>query len=151
MTLRGLPWVAVPTTLLGMVDAAIGGKTGINLDLGKNLVGCYWPPLGCWSTRWSWTRCPSASDVLAFAEVVKSAIIAPSSLDHLVERWLRPVSKGDLDGAGELIAGAMRVKADVVAIDERERGRARRSTWVIRSAMLSRPPPTTDASCTARQ
>ena len=122
VTLRGLPWVAVPTTLLGMVDAAIGGKTGINLDLGKNLVGCYWPPLGVLVDPLVLDTLPERERRAGLAEVVKSAIIAPSSLDHLVERWLGPVSKGDLDGAGELIAGAMRVKADVVAIDERERG-----------------------------
>lgn len=122
VTLRGLPWVAVPTTLLGMVDAAIGGKTGINLDLGKNLVGCFWPPLAVLVDPLVLRTLPERERRAGLAEVVKSAIIAPSSLDHLIERWLGPVSKGDLTGAAELIAGAVRVKADVVAIDERERG-----------------------------
>lgn len=122
VTLRGLPWVAVPTTLLGMVDAAIGGKTGINLDLGKNLVGCFWPPLAVLVDPLVLRTLPERERRAGLAEVVKSAIIAPSSLEHLVERWLGPVARGELEGAAELIAGAVRVKADVVEIDERERG-----------------------------
>lgn len=122
VTLRGLGWVAVPTTLLGMVDAAIGGKTGINLELGKNLAGCFWPPLAVLVDPLVLETLPSRELRAGLAEVVKAAIIAPSSLGHLVERWLPPLANGNLKGAGELIAGAVRVKADVVALDEREKG-----------------------------
>lgn len=122
VTLRGLGWVAVPTTLLGMVDAAIGGKTGINLDLGKNLVGCFWPPLAVLADPLALRTLPERERRAGLAEVVKSALVAPSSLAHLVERWLGPVAGGELEGAAELVAGAVRVKADIVAIDERERG-----------------------------
>ncbi|HPC84830.1 MAG TPA: 3-dehydroquinate synthase family protein [Thermoanaerobaculaceae bacterium] len=122
VTLRGLGWVAVPTTLLGMVDAAIGGKTGINLDLGKNLVGCFWPPLAVLVDPLVLRTLPERQRRAGLAEVIKAAIIAPSSLEHLVERRLATVARGELGGAAELIAGAVRVKADVVAIDEREQG-----------------------------
>ena len=55
--LRGVDIVHVPTTLLGMVDAAVGGKTGINTDAGKNLVGAFHQPPRCWSTWPRWKRC----------------------------------------------------------------------------------------------
>lgn len=122
VTLRGLGWVAVPTTLLGMVDAAIGGKTGINLSLGKNLAGCFWPPLAVIEDPLVLATLPARELRAGLAEVVKAAIIAPSSLGHLIERWLAPVARGDLKGASELMAGAVRVKAEVVALDEREKG-----------------------------
>ena len=122
ITLRGIPWVAVPTTLLGMVDAAIGGKTGINLDLGKNLVGCFWPPRAVLVDPHTLRTLPSRELRAGLAEVVKATMIAPSSMDHLLTRWLPPLARGELGGAGEMVAGAVRVKADVVAIDEREKG-----------------------------
>ena len=80
--LRGLPWVAVPTTLLGMVDAAIGGKTGINLDLGKNLVGCFWPPRAVLVDPHTLRTLPSRELRAGLAEVVKTTMIAPSSMDR---------------------------------------------------------------------
>ncbi|HPS79489.1 MAG TPA: 3-dehydroquinate synthase family protein [Thermoanaerobaculaceae bacterium] len=122
IALRGMPWVAVPTTLLGMVDAAIGGKTGINLDLGKNLVGCFWPPLAVLVDPLTLRTLPGRELRAGLAEVVKAAMIAPSSMDHLLARWLPLLAREELGGAREMVAGAVRVKADVVAIDEREKG-----------------------------
>ena len=64
---RGVGVVHVPTTLLGMVDAAIGGKTGVNLPEGKNLVGAFWQPRRCCATPTPWPRCPSGSAAAASA------------------------------------------------------------------------------------
>jgi len=122
VTLRGMPWVAVPTTLLGMVDAAIGGKTGIDLDVGKNLVGAFWPPRAVIADPLALATLEGRQLRAGLAEVVKSAIIAPSTLEHVLDANLAPVAAGDPLRAQELIVGCVRVKADIVAADERESG-----------------------------
>ncbi len=112
---RGVPVVHVPTTLLGMVDAAIGGKTGVNLPEGKNLVGAFWQP----------TAVLCDTDVLATLppREVRSGQGELAKYHFLVDQDLLAL---DLD---ERIAAAVQIKADVVARDEREdpddrRGRA---------------------------
>ncbi len=122
VTLRGMPWVAVPTTLLAMVDAAIGGKTGIDLDVGKNLVGAFWPPLGVVTDPLVLATLHLREVRSGLAEVIKSAMIAPSTLEHVLDSHLAPVAAGDPLRALELIIGCVRVKADVVAMDEHETG-----------------------------
>ncbi|MGZ6029428.1 MAG: 3-dehydroquinate synthase [Myxococcaceae bacterium] len=122
VTLRGMPWVAVPTTLLGMVDAAIGGKTGIDLDVGKNLVGAFWPPRAVIVDPLALATLEGRQLRAGLAEVVKAAMIAPSSLEHVLDANLAPVAAGDPLRAQELIVGCVRVKADIVAADERESG-----------------------------
>jgi 3-dehydroquinate synthase len=122
ITLRGLHWVAVPTTLLGMVDAAIGGKTGVDLAAGKNLIGCFWPPEvvlvdpGVLATL---ARRQLRSGLM---EVLKAAIISPFLLEDALDRGLVALAGGQLGGAAELIGQAVRVKAEVVSADEHEEG-----------------------------
>ncbi len=107
---RGVAVVHVPTTLLGMIDAAIGGKTGVNLPEGKNLVGAFWQPHG----------------VLCDLDVLET--LPPrefrSGLGELVKYRFLPGGDG-LDGLplDEQVATCIRIKADVVASDEREGGR----------------------------
>ncbi|MGH3822698.1 MAG: 3-dehydroquinate synthase [Pseudonocardiaceae bacterium] len=118
--LRGVRVVHVPTTLLAMVDAAVGGKTGINTDAGKNLVGAFHEPaavlvdLACLQTL------PRAELVAGMAEVVKAGFIADPQILELIEA--DPAVA--LDPAGsvleELVGRAIRVKADVVAADLKE-------------------------------
>jgi len=122
VTLRGLPWVAVPTSLLGMVDAAVGGKTGIDLDLGKNLVGAFWAPREVLADPLVLATLDRRQLRAGLAEVVKSAMIAPSRLEHVLDAHLAPVAAGDPTRAGELIVGCVRIKAEVVSLDEREGG-----------------------------
>ena len=122
VTLRGMPWVAIPTTLLGMVDAAIGGKTGFDLDVGKNLVGAFWPPRAVIADPLALATLDGRQLRAGLAEVVKSAMIAPSTLEHVLDANLAPVAAGDPLRAQELIVGCVRVKADIVAADERESG-----------------------------
>jgi 5-deoxy-5-amino-3-dehydroquinate synthase len=106
---RGIPVVFVSTTLLGQIDAAIGGKTGVNLPEGKNLVGAFWQP----------------SAVLCDTEVL--AALPPrelrSGLGELAKYHF--LGGGDLDALplDERVAACVRIKADVVASDEREGGR----------------------------
>ncbi|MGE5236674.1 MAG: 3-dehydroquinate synthase family protein [Acidobacteriota bacterium] len=122
ITLRGLPWAAVPTTLLGMVDAAVGGKTGVDLDLGKNLIGCFWAPRLVLADPLALLTLDPREVRAGLAEVVKAAMIAPSQLEHLIDSHLAAAAGGDVLRAKELIVGAVRVKADVVSLDERESG-----------------------------
>jgi 3-dehydroquinate synthase len=120
--LRGIPWIAVPTTLLCMVDAAIGGKTGIDLDVGKNLVGVFWPPRMVVADPLVLATLDPREMRSGLAEVVKSAMIAPSTLEPVLDTHLSPVAAGDPLHAWELIVGCARVKAEIVEMDERERG-----------------------------
>ncbi|MFZ5788704.1 MAG: 3-dehydroquinate synthase [Acidobacteriota bacterium] len=122
VTLRGIPWVAVPTTLLAMVDAAVGGKTGVDLDLGKNLIGCFWSPAAVIADPLALTTLEPRQVRAGLAEVLKAAIISPSTLEHLIDTHLEAAAGGDVLRARDLILVAVRVKAEIVALDERERG-----------------------------
>lgn len=122
VVLRGIPWIAVPTTLLGMVDAAVGGKTGIDLDLGKNLVGSFWPPLAVVADPAVLATLDSRELRAGLAEVVKAGLIAPSTLQHVIDLHLEAVVKGDLRKVSDLIHASVRVKGEVVATDALEKG-----------------------------
>jgi 3-dehydroquinate synthase len=123
ITLRGLDWVAVPTTLLGMVDAAVGGKTGVDLDLGKNLLGAFWQPAAVVADPRALATLDRRQLRAGMAEVVKAALISPEAMRDLVDRHAGKLVAGELDGVEPLLAGTVRVKAEVVAADEREGGR----------------------------
>ncbi len=118
--LRGVALVQVPTSLAGMVDAAIGGKTGINTAEGKNLVGSFHPPVGVVCDVELLRSLPPGELVAGMAEVVKHGFIADPRTLELVEA--DPV--GALDPAGpvllELVERSVRVKAGVVSEDLRE-------------------------------
>ncbi|HEY2723610.1 MAG TPA: 3-dehydroquinate synthase [Pseudonocardiaceae bacterium] len=118
--LRGVRVVQVPTTLLAMVDAAVGGKTGINTETGKNLVGAFHEPATVLVDLQTCVTLPRAEIVNGMAEVIKAGFIAdPVILDRVAAD---PVAA--LDPAGpvlaELVARAIQVKANVVAADLRE-------------------------------
>jgi 3-dehydroquinate synthase len=118
--LRGVDIVHVPTTLLGMVDAAIGGKTGINTEAGKNLVGAFHQPLAVLVDLATLETLPRNEIVAGMAEVVKAGFIADPVILDLIEAD----PQAALDPAGdvllELIRRAITVKAEVVAADEKE-------------------------------
>lgn len=120
--MRGIRWVAVPTTLVGMVDAAIGGKTGIDLPEGKNLVGTFWQPRMVLADPLTLASLPPRQLRAGLAEVIKAAMIAPSSLEHLWEEQGGRLAAGDFLAVSPLLAAAMKVKCEVVALDEREQG-----------------------------
>ncbi|GAB3589217.1 3-dehydroquinate synthase [Calidifontibacter terrae] len=118
--LRGVPVVQVPTTLLGMVDAAVGGKTGINTAEGKNLVGAFHEPAVVVCDLDLLRTLPRRDLVAGAAEVVKCGFIVDPQILELVER--DPVAALDVDGEvlPELVERAIRVKAEVVTEDLRE-------------------------------
>lgn len=120
--MRGIRWVAVPTTLVGMVDAAIGGKTGIDLPEGKNLVGTFWQPRMVLADPLVLASLPPRQLRAGLGEVIKAAMIAPSSLEHLWEEQGARLATGDFWAVTPLLAAAMKMKTEVVALDEREQG-----------------------------
>ena len=118
--LRGVDIVHVPTTLLGMVDAAVGGKTGINTDAGKNLVGAFHQPRAVLVDLATLATLPRNELVAGMAEIVKAGFIADPVILDLIEA--DPQAAVDPAGAvlPELIRRAITVKAEVVAADEKE-------------------------------
>ena len=118
--LRGVSIVHVPTTLLGMVDAAVGGKTGINTDAGKNLVGAFHQPLAVLADLATLETLPRNEIAAGMAEVVKAGFIADPVILDLIEA--DPQAALDPSGAvlPELVHRAVTVKAEVVAADEKE-------------------------------
>jgi 3-dehydroquinate synthase len=120
--LRGVKAVLVPTTLLGMVDAAVGGKTGINIPEGKNLVGAFHPPAGVLCELTTLMTMAREDYVSGLAEIIKAGFIADPTILDLVEE--DPCAAAEPDGphTRELVERAVRVKADVVSADLREAG-----------------------------
>ncbi|MBZ4323249.1 3-dehydroquinate synthase [Streptomyces huiliensis] len=120
--LRGVRWIAVPTTVLAMVDAAVGGKTGINTAEGKNLVGAFHPPAGVLCDLSALESLPVNDYVSGLAEVIKAGFIADPVILDLIES--DPAAARTPSGAhtAELIERAIRVKADVVSQDLKESG-----------------------------
>ena len=118
--LRGVSIVHVPTTLLGMVDAAVGGKTGINTEAGKNLVGAFHQPLAVLVDLATLETLPRNEIVAGMAEVVKAGFIADPVILDLIEADPQAALDPTGDVLPELIRRAIAVKAEVVAADEKE-------------------------------
>jgi shikimate kinase/3-dehydroquinate synthase len=112
---RGMPYVQVPTTLVAQVDAAYGGKTGVDLPEGKNYVGSYHQPVSVLCDPAALDTLPAEELAAGYAEVVKTALIAGGPL------WSRVRNGGDPDE--DTIMGCLRTKLAVVAEDERDAGR----------------------------
>ena len=120
--LRGVPVVLVPTTLLGMVDAAVGGKTAIDVPEGKNLVGAFHPPKGVLADLATLETLPKADYVAGLAEVIKAGFIAESEILRLVGADPAGATVPHGPHTRELVERAINVKASVVAADLRESG-----------------------------
>jgi len=116
--MRGVHWVAVPTTLLSMVDASLGGKTGFDLPEGKNLIGSFYPPKLVLADPQVLQTLPEAELISGMAEVVKHGIISDPELFHLCTRGLDWV-KNNLE---EIVKRAMAVKIKVIEEDPYEKG-----------------------------
>ena len=118
--LRGVPVIHVPTTLLGMVDAAVGGKTGINTAEGKNLVGAFHPPAAVLVDLASLSTLPRAELVSGMAEVVKTGFIADPAILEIIEADPVEATRAGSAQLRELVERAIAVKAGVVSADLRE-------------------------------
>lgn len=120
--LRGVRAVLVPTTLLGMVDAAVGGKTGINVPEGKNLVGAFHPPAGVVCDLATLVTMPREDYISGLAEIIKAGFIADPEILALVEDDPKGAAHPDGPHTRELVERAVRVKAGVVSADLKESG-----------------------------
>ncbi|MFJ4378609.1 3-dehydroquinate synthase [Streptomyces albidoflavus] len=121
--LRGVRWVAVPTTVLAMVDAAVGGKTGINTAEGKNLVGAFHPPAGVLCDLAALESLPVHDYVSGLAEIIKAGFIADPVILDLIEADPAAARTPAGPHTAELIERSIRVKAEVVSEDLKESGR----------------------------
>jgi len=115
--MRGINWVAVPTTLLAMVDASLGGKTGFDLPEGKNLIGSFYPPKLVLADPQALKSLPETELISGLAEVVKHGIISDPQLFNLCTRGLNWI-KGNLE---EIVKRAMAVKIKVIEEDPYEK------------------------------
>ncbi|MFE4694492.1 3-dehydroquinate synthase [Streptomyces sp. NPDC056749] len=120
--LRGVRWIAVPTTVLAMVDAAVGGKTGINTAEGKNLVGAFHPPAGVLCDLAALDSLPVNDYVSGMAEIIKAGFIADPVILDLVEADPEGARTPAGPHTAELIERSIRVKAEVVSSDLKESG-----------------------------
>ena len=118
--LRGVRVVHIPTTLLGMVDAAVGGKTGINTSEGKNLVGVFHEPSGVLCDLTALETLPHHDLMAGMAEVVKCGFIRDTTILDVIQRDPEGATQIDDPRLADLIRAAVQVKADVVAGDLRE-------------------------------
>ncbi|MGW0702799.1 3-dehydroquinate synthase [Streptomyces sp. NPDC002867] len=120
--LRGVRWIAVPTTVLAMVDAAVGGKTGINTAEGKNLVGAFHPPAGVLCDLAALDSLPVNDYVSGMAEIIKAGFIADPVILDLIEADPEGARTPEGPHTHELIVRSIQVKADVVSSDLKESG-----------------------------
>ena len=116
--LRGIRFIQVPTTLLAMVDSSVGGKTGINIDAGKNLVGAFHQPIAVYSDLELLRTMPNREFASGMAEVIKHGILADSSLFELLES--RPILGASDDRLLQVVERNCQIKAGVVHDDEKE-------------------------------
>ncbi len=120
--LRGVPFVQVPTTLLAMVDASVGGKTGFDHPAGKNLVGTFHQPSGVVVDLQHLDTLPKRERLCGLAEVAKIALATDAALLARLERDAAALARGDHGVLGPVVRGAIEAKVRVVRDDERESG-----------------------------
>jgi shikimate kinase/3-dehydroquinate synthase len=119
-TLRGLPFVQIPTTLLSQVDSSVGGKTGVNTTRGKNLVGAFYQPRIVLADTGSLATLPPRELRAGWAEIVKAGLVGDAAFFAWCERRGAAVVGGDREAQAEAIERACAFKAAVVGDDERE-------------------------------
>ena len=118
--LRGMPFVQVPTTLLAMMDASIGGKVAVDLPQGKNLVGAFYQPKFVLSDVETLVSLPERELNSGWAEAIKHGLILDQDLLGIFENRVNEVRSLDRDIATEIIRKSVAIKANVVSRDERE-------------------------------
>ncbi|HEY5040657.1 MAG TPA: 3-dehydroquinate synthase [Verrucomicrobiae bacterium] len=120
--LRGIPFVQVPTTLLAQVDSSVGGKTGVNLKAGKNLVGAFYQPQLVLCDLDVLKTLPKREFISGLAEIIKYGVIYDAILFAQIERNLPKLLQRDAATLRSVIARCCEIKADVVGQDETESG-----------------------------
>jgi len=118
--LRGMPFVQVPTTLLAMMDASVGGKVAVDLPQGKNLVGAFYQPKFVLSDVETLLSLPDRELTSGWAEAIKHGLILDANLLDTFENKLDEVKSLDRDIATEIIRKSVAIKANIVSKDEKE-------------------------------
>jgi 3-dehydroquinate synthase len=120
--MRGIPLIQIPTTLLAQVDAAVGGKTGVNLTSGKNLVGSFHQPLAVLVDPAVISTLPEREYRAGLYEIIKAGVIASEPLFRLLCDEQAAVLAQSPEIVDHIVSEAVRIKAEVVSADERENG-----------------------------
>jgi 3-dehydroquinate synthase len=120
--MRGVPFVQVPTTLLAMVDSSVGGKTGVNHPMGKNMIGAFYQPRKVVMDLGVLTTLPRAEFLSGMAEVIKYGVIRDAELFGYLGRNRDRILGLDPQALGHIVQRSCEIKADVVSSDEREGG-----------------------------
>lgn len=119
---RGVAFIQVPTTLLSQVDSSVGGKTGVNHPLGKNMIGAFWQPKAVVVDIATLTTLPARELSAGLAEVVKYGFIRDAAFLAWLEQNMDALRQVEPDVIAEAIARSCQIKADIVAEDETEQG-----------------------------
>lgn len=120
--MRGIPFIQVPTTLLSQVDSSVGGKTGINHPLGKNMIGAFYQPQMVVTDISTLNTLPDRELSCGLAEIIKHGAIADTDYLDLVEKNMPALLARDADLLAQVVKRSCEIKAEVVSKDEREGG-----------------------------
>ena len=121
--LRGIPWISVPTSLVAMADASVGGKTGVNARHGKNLIGAFHPPVAVLADPAALTTLHPAHLGAGLVEALKHGIIADQDYFAWIGAQSEALLRRDAHLLTELVSRSVLIKAGIVSADEREGGR----------------------------
>lgn len=122
MYMRGIEFVQIPTTVLAQVDASVGGKTGVNLKAGKNLIGAFWHPRVVLIDPEVLSSLPEREYRAGLYEALKCGVIGNAELFREFEQNRAKIAKRDPETVERLIAESVRLKAHIVSVDEKENG-----------------------------
>jgi 3-dehydroquinate synthase len=122
---RGIPFIQIPTTLVAQVDSSVGGKTGVDHRLGKNLIGTFYQPRAVWIDPLTLRTLPMREWVAGLAEVIKYGIIADEQFFAYLQREMPALLRRQPDIVAAVVKRSCEIKAAVVVADERESGRRR--------------------------
>ncbi|MHB1936526.1 MAG: 3-dehydroquinate synthase [Acidobacteriaceae bacterium] len=120
--MRGIRYIQVPTTYLSQIDSSIGGKTGVNLRIGKNLVGSFYPPVAVFTDPAVLTTLPPKELRSGAVESVKAAVLGDARFFAWLELNMTDLLAGDREAITRAIETSVRIKAEIVTADERESG-----------------------------
>jgi 3-dehydroquinate synthase len=120
--MRGIDYIQVPTTLLAQVDSSVGGKVAANLQTGKNLVGCFYPPQAVIADISLLHTLPHRELRAGIYESIKAGLIRDAALFRYIEAQREEIDRGEPAALEKMVAASIQVKAEVVALDERELG-----------------------------
>lgn len=120
--MRGLSFIQVPTTLLAQVDSSVGGKTGVNHPLGKNMIGTFYQPRLVWADTGTLRSLPKREFLAGIAEVIKYGVIWDETLFRFLDEKREEILSLDREAVEHIVKRSCEIKAEIVSKDERETG-----------------------------